>query len=388
MSEYQYIEFQAIDRPLTDKELDYARKQSSRAEISRRSFQNEYNFGDFRGDVHGLLHRGYDVYLHYANYGVRTIGMRIPGGLPFAKNMLANYLDDPGLSWTQDRGGDGGILTLEPYHEAGELDEVWDFESYMRAAVEIRRGLLGGDLRGLYVCWLAAVLDGDNDPGDLREPPVPAGLAQLAATAADFFAFFGIDPLLLSAAAEACPDEVPEVGPEQRIREWVGEQNEQSLQSLVVEFLTKEPAATQSAALAKILHRGGDTQWPTASSERTLQDLLDRTRELRQAANRKEQIKRQAAAKRRAAKEARQRALRIGQMSEAPDPWFRQVDDLVEQRGTDNYEAAAELLVELGEALAEEDGARIVRKHAAHLAKQHPTLNRLKSSLRKRGLLN
>lgn len=388
MSEYQHIEFQAVDRALTDKELKFARRQSTRAEISSRSFRNEYNFGDFHGDVHGLLRNGYDIYLHYANFGIRTIAMRVPGRLPFARKMLANYLGDAGLSWSQDRGGDGGILTMDPYHEAGELDEIWDFESSMRAAVEIRRRLLGGDLRGLYVCWLAAVLDGENAPDDLREPPVPAGLAQLAATVADFFDFFGLDPLLLHAAAEACPDEVPEFGPDAQIREWVGEQSEQSLESLVVEFLTKEPAATQSATLAKILHRGGDTQWPTASSERTLKDLLDRTRELRQAANRKEQIKQQAAAKRRAAKEARQRALRIGQMSEAPDPWFRQVDDLVEQRGTDNYEAAAELLAELGEALAEEDGPRIVRKHAAHLAKQHPTLTRMKSSLRKRGLLD
>ena len=29
----------------------------------------------------------------------------------------------------------------------------------------------------------------------------------------------------------------------------------------------------------------------------------------------------------------------------------------------------------------------IARRHAAHLAREHPTLNHLKSSLRKRGLL-
>lgn len=35
MSEYQYIQFRAVDRPLTDKELAYVEKQSTRAEISR-----------------------------------------------------------------------------------------------------------------------------------------------------------------------------------------------------------------------------------------------------------------------------------------------------------------------------------------------------------------
>ena len=44
MSEYQYIEFLAVDRPLTDSELKFAEKQSTRAEISRWSFQNEYHY--------------------------------------------------------------------------------------------------------------------------------------------------------------------------------------------------------------------------------------------------------------------------------------------------------------------------------------------------------
>ncbi|WP_145283326.1 hypothetical protein [Pirellulimonas nuda] len=78
MSEYQLIEFQAVDRPLTDRELAYAREQSTRAEISRWSFQNEYHFGDFHGDVNGMLRRGYDVHLHYANFGVRTVAFRLP----------------------------------------------------------------------------------------------------------------------------------------------------------------------------------------------------------------------------------------------------------------------------------------------------------------------
>jgi hypothetical protein len=54
---------------------------------------------------------------------------------------------------------------------------------------------------------------------------------------------------------------------------------------------------------------------------------------------------------------------------------------------TANYEAAAEILADLREAVGGDEGEKITRKHAAHLAKKHPTLNRLKSSLRKRGLL-
>ncbi len=48
MSEYQWIEFRAIDAPLDDEQVKFMHTQSSRAEISHWSYTNEYNFGDFR----------------------------------------------------------------------------------------------------------------------------------------------------------------------------------------------------------------------------------------------------------------------------------------------------------------------------------------------------
>lgn len=50
MSEYQYYEFQAIDRPLTAKEIDKLRSYSTRAHITPTSLINEYSWGDFKGD--------------------------------------------------------------------------------------------------------------------------------------------------------------------------------------------------------------------------------------------------------------------------------------------------------------------------------------------------
>ena len=45
MSEYQYYEFRAIDRPLSKADKEYLRSVSSRAEISASSFVNVYTFG-------------------------------------------------------------------------------------------------------------------------------------------------------------------------------------------------------------------------------------------------------------------------------------------------------------------------------------------------------
>ena len=44
MSEYQYYEFIAVDRPLTPKQMAELRAVSTRAEITPTRFQNEYNW--------------------------------------------------------------------------------------------------------------------------------------------------------------------------------------------------------------------------------------------------------------------------------------------------------------------------------------------------------
>ncbi len=43
MSEYQYFEFQAIDRPLSRKEMAELRSYSTRARITPTSFVNDYS---------------------------------------------------------------------------------------------------------------------------------------------------------------------------------------------------------------------------------------------------------------------------------------------------------------------------------------------------------
>jgi hypothetical protein len=70
VSEYQYVAFQAVDGPLNDKQLEFVRRQSTRAEVSRWSLSAEYHYSSFRGDVDGLLRHGYDVYLQHTNYGI------------------------------------------------------------------------------------------------------------------------------------------------------------------------------------------------------------------------------------------------------------------------------------------------------------------------------
>ena len=50
MSEYQYYEFQAIDRPLTEEEQREVRSVSTRAVITATRFTNHYEWGNFKGN--------------------------------------------------------------------------------------------------------------------------------------------------------------------------------------------------------------------------------------------------------------------------------------------------------------------------------------------------
>ncbi|MFO0887756.1 MAG: hypothetical protein U0790_01275 [Isosphaeraceae bacterium] len=80
MSEYQYYEFRAIDRPLNREQMDVLRDLSTRAEITPTSFTNTYHWGAFKGDPAALMDRYFDAFVYVANWGTRRLMLRIPRG--------------------------------------------------------------------------------------------------------------------------------------------------------------------------------------------------------------------------------------------------------------------------------------------------------------------
>lgn len=387
MSEYQYVVFQAVDGPLNDKQLEFARRQSTRAEVSRWSLSVEYHYSSFRGDVDGLLRRGYDVYLQHTNYGSREIKLRLPAGMPFAKVVWAKYVDGEQLRWNKDAKGRGGILSLHPFHETGDLGEVWETQQYLDAAIQVRERLMSGDLRALYLLWLCAADDDYNDPEDMIEPPVPHGIAESATYGGDLLPFFGLDPLLLVAAGMDVESAPTTDDSQDNPARWINALDEQPAKDLLLQFLTGDMARVKANVLAEFRDSQKPNGWPTSDKQRRLDELLRVTTALRTKEDAKQARKAQAKAKREAAKAERERADRMKEMLKNPEQWLRRAERLVDARGTRNYKAAADILHDLREAIGGAEGDKITRRSAAHLAKKHPTLNHLKSSLRKRGLL-
>src|SRR5690349_16840333 len=78
MSEYQYYEFQAIDRPLDEAAQRVLRQISSRARITAHSLVNTYQWGDFKGDPRRLIEGWFDLFVYWANWGSRTLMLRVP----------------------------------------------------------------------------------------------------------------------------------------------------------------------------------------------------------------------------------------------------------------------------------------------------------------------
>jgi hypothetical protein len=54
--------------------------------------------------------------------------------MPGAKSVWSQYVDGERLSWKKDAKGRGGILSLRPFHESGELEQVWETQEYLEAS--------------------------------------------------------------------------------------------------------------------------------------------------------------------------------------------------------------------------------------------------------------
>jgi hypothetical protein len=212
MSEYQYYEFLAVDRPLAAAEQAEVRQLSTRARITATSFTNEYHWGDFKGSPDQMMQRYYDAHLYLANWGTHRIMLRLPRTLLDPK-IAEQYGADGQVSILTS--GEYVIIDLTSEDEAAEWAE--DAEDSLSAIVGVRSELAAGDLRPLYLAWLSAygawerdedAFD-DEDEGDV-EPPVPAGLGSLTAPQRALADFLRLDSGLLEVAAEASPG-LPEV---------------------------------------------------------------------------------------------------------------------------------------------------------------------------------
>ena len=200
MSEYQYYEFVAIDQPLTPTQLAELRSRSSRATITPTSFVNDYQWGNLKGNPADWMRRYFDAHVYVANWNSCRLLLRVPR-VAFDTETLQAFETESAL--TVDRTDTHWILDWalnesEDYDRFGEEDG----RGWMGRLVPLRDELLRGDLRPLYLGWLASVGSGEVDE-DSQEPSPPPGLSRLTAAQQSLVEFLEIDQDMLTAVSLA-----------------------------------------------------------------------------------------------------------------------------------------------------------------------------------------
>jgi len=194
MSEYQHYEFLAIDRPLGRAEQEKVRAYSTRARITATVFENEYHFGDFKGDPIKFLREWYDVFVYVANWGTHRLGLGLPAAavdLELARHCCGKHVR---LSESKGR------LVVDMEANLEESPDYDESESGMGELTGVRAAVLRGDERVWYMCWLLGVQEGQVKDKD-EEPIVPTGLGELSGELRSLAEFLYIDQNLVKAAA-------------------------------------------------------------------------------------------------------------------------------------------------------------------------------------------
>src|SRR3990172_6883390 len=166
MSEYQYHEWQTVDRVLTPEEQAAVNGLSSHIDVSSSRAVVTYHWSSFRHDPKQVLLKYFDVYFYLANWGSLRLLFRFPKGLLDEADIEPYCLDD---YITFETIGKYQVLDLDFSPEDGG---GWmEAEAGLSQFVRLRADLSEGDYRLLYLAWLKAMkIDSIDDEYDEDDP--------------------------------------------------------------------------------------------------------------------------------------------------------------------------------------------------------------------------
>jgi hypothetical protein len=331
MSEYQYYEWQTIDRPLTVSEQREVDGLSSHMDtVTSTQAIVTYSWGNFKHDPQKVLLKYFDAFLYDSNFGTRQLMFRLPKNLVDVSS-IQPYLFEDRLMLEEH----GKYFTLEiQINEDSDFFEWIESDSVLGQLTPLREQLLQGDLRMLYLAWLKVISRGEGEGMEEEpEPPVPAGLKKLNASLQAFADFFEIDPHLISAAAAA--SRKAETAPEPDLEAAIAKLTRAESDALLLQIARDEPGAV--LALKKKLTRL-IREKPSSSTQpkRSAEELFEQAQKIEMEANRKAQ-----------AEAERQRIQRLDKLAQSEESAWTNVESLLSQKRGSTYDEATRLLSEL-----------------------------------------
>ena len=370
MSEFQFYEFQAIDRTLSPEDQKYIQSLSSRVKLTASHAQFLYNYGDFRGDSEKLLDRCFDIFVYVANFGVRQLMIRFPKDAIDVQVFAPYCITDNIEVTTTDR---SIILNINICQEAyySWLEET----NYTANLLALREEILQGDLRLLYLAWLASGFaeDAQQKPENLIEPPIPANLQKLSTALQAFAELFQIDVDLITAAAIESLMVPSKAEP---IANWIATLPESERNAYLLRVAQGETHV--GTELMRHLRQKFDTssQAKLTSPGRSLAALVKIADE--------QSVIRQTKAKK-ATAIARQKHLKT--IAPKADEIWREVHQLIELKQARPYEEAVASLVNLRDLAISQGNLHQFDDRITNLKRQYSSRSGLLTRLKKAGLV-
>jgi len=369
MSEYQYYEFRAIDRPLTEEEQQAVARLSSRVDPHPRRAVFDYSWSDFPGDPARVLTRYYDAMLYMANWGSRQLMFRFPKSVLDLEGVRAYCQPSIIESYISCSTVDEYATLNIQFHD--EEGDAWiEGEDWLPAMIGLRDDILRGDYRALYLAWLKT-LEMEDLLDSVAEPAVPAGLNKLSPALRTFVDFFEIDELLIQVAAEASRDrETASAGWLSRAMALLPEGERDG-------FLLRlaQGEAHLSVELNRRLRQVAPLPEPELRPQRTVGQLLG------EAEERRERERRQRA------EEAETRRVReLEALAQREAQTWEEVDTLIQQSQAKAYGEAVQLLLKLRELARYQGQEETFQQRLNHIYEQYHRRSSLRRRLHDAGL--
>jgi len=374
LSEYQYYEFQAIDRPLTEEEQQAVARLSSRVDPHPRRAVFTYSFGGgLRRRAEDLLAEYYDAMLYLANWGSRQLMFRFPKSLVDREQMqqynvaTMDYPSDAVNVYTKD---EYAILDIQLHEEEG-LGWI-EGEGWLDSLVGLRDAILQQDYRLLYLAWLKGLTLAYDVDKDALEPPVPPGLGNLTAALDSFVRLFDVDADLLQVAAERSAKPV-QTASKDDLYQAIAQLSPEEKDAFLLRLAQGEPHL--SLALNRRLGALRGASQPNTAQRRTVSELFVAAEALRERKRREQAA--QAEAKRIAELEA---------LARRGESAWQEVDALIQKSQAKPYDEAVQLLLKLRD-LARHQGQELVfQQRLNRIYEQYSRRSALLRRLRSVGL--
>jgi hypothetical protein len=342
MSEYQRYEFMTIDRPLTGTQLDAVNSLSSHIEASATHALIEYHWSDFKHDPIKVLQEFFDGFLYWANWGSPQLAFRFPHGI-LPADLIYGYDLEDFVTFTRHR--DYDILDIQ-FGELEAPDEWTEYE--LGSLIAIRDELMEGDLRALYIVWLAAQCmiegydeeenEGEDEDWEIDVPAVPHGFGTLTAAQYSLAELLQVPQELLVSAARNSKGAAPSTKDD--FAAWVKLLSTERSNDYLMRLAHSEPGLSRLLVRElRELGQGRTGATPSTGEHVTYVTLLTESRAIRAGLERKKLEQEQAAHLR-----------HLQEIHNHQDAYWYQVEQAVVRSSGTGYDEALRLLVDLREA--------------------------------------